>query len=170
MLSENNIQMLRLLLEMGCHKEIVAGFLEWDGFSKEHIRYMAGPVVVYDPSWSETLPEWIHKAVACDRLELLAQERNQGTASESAILIEVVAYMYSYTLCAPVSHEWTNVYLWCSQQALSKHQRIPASSEPDARLSLSNYEREQYLFPLQRWLRKTVVKAAAAQGVAKATT
>ena len=171
--TQKHIGMLQLLLGLGCNKEIIAEFLEWEGLSKPHQRYMACPVIVFDQAWSDTLPEWIFPAIHVDRLEQIAEEAKQGITGDLATVSEVMAYMYSCTLTANVSHEWTNVYLWCSQQAMSKHQQLESGQSfaellgDEQPLQLSDYEQHQFLRPLQRWLRQKIVKAAADRGVAK---
>ena len=165
--------MLRLLLELRGNKELVAAFLEEEGFSKPHLCYMVGPVIVFDTGWSDTLPEWIFPAIYGDRLEQIAEEANQGKTGDLATISEVMGYMYSRTLSASLSHEWTNVYLWCSQQAMIKHQRLPSGQSFSElmggfeSLELSDYDQKQLLQPLQRWLRQAVVKVASERGFAK---
>ena len=88
--------------------------------------------------------------------------------------LEVVAYMYPATLDAPLSYEWVQVYLYCGQEALAKHGKLPTGQTfaqavlgEEQPLALTEYIQSQFLVPLQRDIRRKVVQVAAERGVAK---
>ena len=175
MLKENHHAMLQVLLDLDIDIDVVAALLDIGGFSQEHVRYMAGPAVVHKSPWSETLPKWIFKAVYKDRLEQIFAESSEGVNGKLATPTEVMACMYAATMDAPLGHEWTNVYLWCGNIALTKHGKIPegqtywdiVGQEP---VTLSEYVRKEYLEKLQRDIRSTVIKVAAERGWKKTQT
>lgn len=166
MLTKQNTRILEALLKIGCHKQLVAMFLEMEGCKKAHWCYMAGPIVVFDPAWSNTMPEWIYSAIATDRLQVIVDEAEQGAVGNLATPIEVMAYMYSRTMSGPLSNDWSNIYLWCGQHVLSKHQRLQKGQQfydvvgLKQPLVLSQYEKDSLLRPLQIWLRQKIVEAA----------
>ncbi|MCA9263947.1 MAG: hypothetical protein KDA60_08880, partial [Planctomycetales bacterium] len=81
------------------------------------------------------------------------------------------AYMYPATLDAPLSYEWVQVYLYCGQEALAKHGKLPTGQTfaqavlgEEQPLALTDYIQSQFLMPLQRDIRRKVVQVAAARG------
>jgi hypothetical protein len=168
-LNKKHHAMLQALLDLGTNIELIAVLLDLCDLSQDHLRYMAGPLVVHKSLWSETLPTWVRKAVYKDRLEQILTETENGVTGDLATPTEVMAYMYAASLDAPLSHEWTNIYLWCSNYALTKHKRFSEGQtywdrigvEP---ITLSDYERKEYLNQLQRDIRRTVVNKAAQNG------
>jgi hypothetical protein len=85
-----------------------------------------------------------------------------------------MAYMYPATLDAPLSYEWVQVYLYCGQVALAKHDKLPTGQtfaqvvlEEDQPLVLTDSIESQFLMPLQRDIRRKVVQVAADRGVGK---
>ncbi len=167
-------KLLQAFLEISRNKGLIAACLEMEGTCKpEHIRYLAGPVIVHKTPWSDSLPKWIFPAIYKDRLEQIFAEVEQGKTGKLATPTEVMAYMYGRTLEAPLSYEWTQVYLWCGHWALTKHKRLSkgqtfwkAIGEKQPR-ELNDYDQRQLLERLQRDIRQTVIKVAASQGVAK---
>ena len=93
---------------------------------------------------------------------------------ELATPLEVMAYMYPATLDAPLSFAWVQVYLYCGQDALAKHKRLPVGKifaqvvlGEEQPLELTEYINSQFLIPLQRDIRRKVVQIAAERGIAK---
>ncbi len=165
---KKHLKLLQALLDISGNKELVAGLLNMvrDNVSQDHIHYMLGPVVVYRNPWSETLPEWLIKAVYKDRLEQILAEVEKDVTGDLATESEVVAYMYGATLAAPLPHEWAQVYCWCGNIVLAKHGGLTEDrtfwemigSDP---VQLSEYQRSRLLQKLQRDIRRSVVKASA---------
>ncbi|MBD3557436.1 hypothetical protein H6S82_00945, partial [Planktothrix sp. FACHB-1355] len=71
--SDSFKKMTNLLLENGANKEVIATMLEIAQFSIHHVRWLAGPVIVHQSLWMETLPKWLIEAVHLDRLEQIFQ-------------------------------------------------------------------------------------------------
>lgn len=85
-----------------------------------------------------------------------------GQEGHRATLAEVVAYLYPAAMEAPLNSEIHNVYLYAVQQTLARHSR---ADEPlwqslgyDREITLSDYERTQFLERLQADIRRSVIK------------
>lgn len=148
--------------------------MEFAEYKKGWVRYQAGPVIIHQSPWAESLPKWVIPAIYSDRAELIAQEAKHGQVGELATLTEVMAYMYPATMDAPLTYEWVQVYLYCGQTALAKHNKLPKGKTfaevitgNDQPLQLDDYITSQFLIPLQRDIRCRVVQVAADRGVAK---
>lgn len=116
---------LQLLLKIGCNKDVVAGMLELAQFSMHHVRWLAAPLLIHQSPWSDTLPNWLPKAVYQDRLRQICTEHEQGEVGHLATPAEVLACMYPATLEAPMSHSWANVYLWVGNEVMTRYERLP---------------------------------------------
>lgn len=165
-------EMLKLMLSGGLDPGIVAALLAGLGLQRQQLRYLSGPIILHTAAWADTLPAWIPAAIAVERLETVLAEYETGqacgelsrAAGDLATPLEVVAYLYPRTLAAPLTPEWQQVYLWCGQEALPRHNKLPPDRplwqilDSDAPLLLSDYERREFLLPLQRRIRRKVVE------------
>ena len=118
-------KMLRLLLEMDCSNELIAALLELSEFSIHHIRYLAGPISVHQCGWSESLPQWLPKAIYLDRFDAIVAENEKEIVGELATPSEVAACIYPATLIAPLERYWADVYLWAANESMTKHGKLP---------------------------------------------
>ena len=157
-------EMLKLMLSGGLDPGIVATLLAGLGLQRQQLRYLSGPIILHTAAWADTLPAGIPAAIAVERLETVLAEYEAGQAGDLATPLEVVAYLYPRTLAAPLTPEWQQVYLWCGQEALPRHNKLPPDRplwqilDSDAPLLLSDYERREFLLPLQRRIRRKVVE------------
>lgn len=117
-------QAIRLLLEVGINKEAIASLLEISEFNIQHVRYLAGPVIVHKSAWAETLPSWLPKACLLERLDLIFEERKTGKVGDLATQAEVLACIYPASLDAPLDRDWTDVYLWVGNEVMQRHKRL----------------------------------------------
>ncbi len=100
-LPDNTLKMLQILASLNTPKELLATLLEIAEFSIHHIRYLAGPLVIYGNSWSDTIPQWLKFACIQDRLELICNEYEQNQVGEYATATEVLTYMMPASYEAP---------------------------------------------------------------------
>ena len=124
-LSRPSQQMMVLMMEMGINPEVIAALLEISAVSINHIRWLAGPIVVQESEWSHTLPYWLRKAIYRDRLEQIFTEIEAGKVGKLATPAEVMACIYPASLDAPMYRDWVDVYLWCGNEVFPKHKRLP---------------------------------------------
>ena len=173
-MEDRTLQLITAFSKLEANPQITSVLMEMAEVDRRLIRYMAGPVIVHRSPWAETLPAWVIPAIYADRAEQIAQEVREGTIGELATPLEVMAYMYPATLDAPLAYEWVQVYLYCGQEALAKHGKLPAGQTfvqavlgEEQPLALTDYIQSQFLLPLQRDIRRKVVQVAAERGVAK---
>jgi hypothetical protein len=116
--------MLLLLAELDTNKEIIAALLELHDMEIGHIRYIAAPVIVHRGAWADTVPAWIFKAIAIDRLKLVFEEHEKGIVGHLVTPAEIVAVMMPASYEAPMGTRWTNLYLWACNEAIVAHNRL----------------------------------------------
>ena len=173
-MDEHTLELITAFAQLDPNPQITSVMMEFVEIPKPLVRYQAGPVIIHQSAWAETLPGWIIPAVYADRAELIEQEVKAGIVGELATLTEVLAYMYPATMDAPLAYEWVQIYLYAGQAALTKHNKIPDGKTfaqvvtgKDELLELDDYIRTQFLIPLQRNIRSRVVRVATEKGVAK---
>ncbi len=136
---------------------------------KDGVRYITGPLVVYDGSWGRDVPGWLRSAVRRARLEQVQQEVERGEQGELATLEEACAYLMTASLAVPLNHDWATIYIHVAGRVLSRHGLLPAGrsvwqalgrEEP---VELPPYLQDR-LDALRRWQRRTTVRAAKRQG------
>lgn len=118
-------KMLRTIASIGMNAKVLACLLEMAEVDKQLIRYLAGPILTAGNHWKDSIPKWVIDAVAIDRLDIILEEVNKGEIGELATPSEVIAVMMPITFEAPLTFQWTNVYLWASHETISKHKPFP---------------------------------------------
>jgi len=168
------LQLISAFAQLDANPQITALLMEMAQLDRRLIRYAAGPVIVHRSPWAETLPTWVIPAVYAERAEQIAKEAGDGLIGELATPLEVMAYMYPATLDAPLPYEWVQVYLYCGQDALVKHKKLPVDQTfaqtvlgEEQPLELTKYIHSQFLIPLQWDIRRKVLQIAADRGIAK---
>ncbi len=103
---------------------------------------MTDPIIVWPlGGWGESLPEKIKGDITIYRmLQLLKHEDGIATWPE------VCAYLFTVTLDRPVSHEWTDIYLYAMTQYM--RDSVPADLKKE---SLGQYEMH-LLDRFRKWL------------------
>ncbi|WP_323222343.1 hypothetical protein [Spirulina sp. 06S082] len=165
-------KMLRLLLEMDCSNELIAALLELSEFSIHHIRYLAGPISVHQCSWSESLPQWLPKAIYLDRFDAIVAETEKGIVGELATPSEVAACIYPATLIAPLERYWAAVYLWAANESMTKHGKLPEGRtfwevQGIQPVQMSGYIKTECYDRIARDIRRRVVEAGKQRGWGK---
>lgn len=117
-------QLMRLMLEMDINKDALASILDLAEFNIQHVRYMAGPVIVHRCSWSEALPPWLVKACLLERLDRIEEEHDAGQVGNLATNAEILACMYPASMEAPMHREWVDLYLWLGNDVMTRHNRL----------------------------------------------
>lgn len=120
-LTPSTRKILHLLTSQGINKVVTASLLDLAGASHEIVQYIVGPIVTQQNGWQQSVPSWVGKAIAVDRLDAALQEIDKGEVGKLASSSEVVALMMPIAFEVPLSSEWTDVYLWASYDALVRH-------------------------------------------------
>jgi len=110
-------------------------------------------LVVANAGWAETIPDWLLDEVKAERT-VSALADAVGKSQETVGDAEVVAYLYTANLTAPISREMADVYLHLSaklmkQRGMAKAEDLEELNTPkelsqDARRELDDLRRELY--------------------------
>lgn len=102
------------------------------------------PVVYHPGGWEDTLPQDIKQRVIVERLLLFA--KGEWDCATDA---EVICYLYTASLAQPLSHDWTEIYIYMVAQwkpALRDAVEVPQE--------LSSWQQQQ-LQDLKRQIRES---------------
>ena len=163
-------ELLKLLAQMGMHRDLIAVLLEFAGIPIPLLRYYAGPLVLHRTPWSESVPDWLKTACLSDRLDLIVDEYNKGVVGNYCTSTEVVAYMMGATFEAPLHHSYYSVYMWAAEDTLARHNRLPKGHNlydfPGCSVVKFDSIKDDYHY-LAKAIRKSVVRHARSQGWGK---
>jgi len=110
------------------------------------------PIIVYPSGgWEDTLPDWIKGAITLERLvmnmRLLKGEEPTGTDAEA------LAYMYPASLAFPLSHDWTQIYLYLASKVVPYHKKGTEMPD-DIKVESLNDGQMRDLNRLKAWIYK----------------
>lgn len=77
-------------------------------------------LVVADSGWAETLPEWLLQEIRDERMVGGLCAMSKGEKDQGVGDAEVVAYLYTLSLKAPISRDMSEIYLSLSSKLLRK--------------------------------------------------
>ncbi len=136
----------------------------------EQRRYLSGPIVLHNPGWADTVPEWLTAAISAARLEQVQTEVEDETVRDLATLEEVCAYLYTASLAFPLDRDHAAIYLWATGQVLSRQGRVTSIESVFEMLgeigvhgqTLTDYQEHEVLRVLRRDIRRSVARHARA--------
>jgi len=134
----------------------------------EQRRYLSGPIVLHNPGWADTVPEWLTAAIPVARLAQVQAEVEDETVHNLATLEEVCAYLYTASPAFPLDRDHTAIYLWATAQVLSRHGLAPSVESVFELLgeigahhqALTDYQEHEVLGALRRDIRRSVARHA----------
>ena len=85
----------------------------------EAIGCLSDPIVVYPGGWGDTLPPWLKEAIPIERLIENIRALKEGEPSGTDA--EACAYLYTACLNFPFDQDWTQIYLYITNQVMSRH-------------------------------------------------
>jgi hypothetical protein len=116
---------------------------------------LTDPIIVFPGGWGEDIPGWLKDVITLERLAMnvcaLRGEEMTGTDAEAC------AYLYTVSLTRPLSHDWSQIYLYVATQTYRKW----GKGEPPAGIvvdSLTDNQMEE-LERLKRWIYRQRTKA-----------
>ena len=114
------------------------------------------PIIVMPGGWGDTLPDWIKTQVTLERLvENMKKARGQEPTGTDA---EATAYLFTASLTAPMTEQWTRIYLYVAGQTMTKSNN-EGEMPDDIRIdSLSDYDMHE-LNRLKAWLYRQRTRA-----------
>jgi hypothetical protein len=127
-----------------------------DGWISDLVGSLTDPIIVMPGGWGNTLPDWIREEITVERMvENMKAIKNEELMGTDA---EVVAYLYTASLEAPMGHDWVEIYLYMASKVMKRHtkQEIPADMRVVEKLTRIQ---EDDLLQFKRWLYKTRVQA-----------
>ncbi|MHC5214212.1 MAG: hypothetical protein ACYSOO_06470 [Planctomycetota bacterium] len=103
----------------------VWGKREAQGGMRELVGVFYDPVIMFSSPWMDTLPEWIKPEITQQRLLHIIRHRGNFNSPEAqqATDIEAMAYMYPASLEFPLSHDWSQIYLYLTTKCLKESGR-----------------------------------------------
>jgi hypothetical protein len=127
-----------------------------DGWISDLVGALADPIIVMPGGWGADLPDWIREQIQIERmLENMKSIKGEEMLGTDA---EVVAYLFTASLTAPIPTEWVEIYLYISDKLYKRKnkQGLPADLHVVEKLSQSQ---ERDLLHFRRWLYNARVKA-----------
>jgi hypothetical protein len=107
------------------------------------------PIVVFPGGWGDTLPEWLKGQITLERLiENMKETHGEQPTGTDA---EATAYLYTASLTAPMSDDWTKIYLYVAGKTYARANRgveIPG----DIKVESLSEEQTADLNRLKEWL------------------
>jgi len=126
---------------MGSEKQIEKGI-------SEIVGALTDPIIVCPGGWGDSLPEWMKTAITMERLVVnmgaLNGEEPTGTDAEAC------AYPYTAGLSFPLSHDWTQIYMYIAGAAMRQWNKAELP-EDIAVASLEDHQMAD-LDRLKQWL------------------
>lgn len=82
---------------------------EIDQLADVMAQVFSAPLVVFPGGWEDTLPPKLKEHIVTERLiECMVAGGDWPLATEG----EVMAYLYTHSLCFPLGSMWTHIYVW----------------------------------------------------------
>ena len=66
---------------------------------------LTDPIIVFDPSWADVLPDWLKGEIKMQRLAQL-MKGGEGIATDA----EALAYVSNASLSQPMASDWIEIY------------------------------------------------------------
>ena len=129
--------------------------------SAQDLRYLSGPLIVFDAAWGHDLPSWLRASIRTARLGLVLAGEHELASQEEAL-----AYLVTAGLAQPLTHDWARIYLGLGAQVLGRWGRdldleaINAVADGDWSVGSLSASQARDLQHLCFWLRRQVSRAA----------
>jgi hypothetical protein len=108
---------------------------------------LTDPIVVFDPSWADVLPDWLKGEIKLQRLAQL-MKGEEGVATDA----EALAYVSNASLSQPIASDWVDIYQYLLTRVMGDKmpEELRKESLDDYRIGLLN--------ELKEWLWRKRVK------------
>jgi hypothetical protein len=120
-----------------------------DSMISDLVGTFTDPIVVFPGGWEDTLPNWIKTQITLERLVENMKEAHgeQPTGTDA----EATAYLYTASLTAPMSEDWTKIYLHVAGKTYARANRGREVPE-DIKVESLNEEQMADLNRLKEWI------------------
>ena len=110
---------------------------------------LTDPIIVFDPSWADVLPDWLKGEIKMQRLAQL-MKGEEGIATDA----EALAYVSNASLSQPMASDWIDIYQYLLTRVMGD--KVPNDIRKE---SLDNY-RLGLIKELKEWLWHKRVKGS----------
>jgi len=117
---------------------------------------LTDPIIVFDPSWADVLPDWLKGEIKMQRLAQLVKGE-EGTATDA----EALAYVSNASLAQPIASEWVDIYMYLLTKVMGD--KVPEEMRKE---SLDDHRMGE-LRQLKEWIWRHRVKAREERGRAE---
>ena len=94
------------------------------------MKQQENKLVVADSSWAENIPKWLIDVIENERI--MNGMVNIATGSKDSFSdAEMVAYLMTASLRAPITHNQTQIYLYLTGKVMIKHKGLTIDTLPD---------------------------------------
>ena len=105
------------------------------------VAALTDPIIVFDPSWADVLPDWLKGEIKLQRLAQL-MKGEMGIATDA----EALAYVSNASLAMPLASDWVEIYQYLLTRVMKEK-----VTEELRRESLDDYTMG-LLKELKQWL------------------
>ena len=100
---------------------------------------LTDPIVVFDPSWADVLPDWLKGEIKLQRLAQL-MKGEEGVATDA----EALAYVSNASLSQPIASDWVDIYQYLLTRVMGDKvpEELRKESLDDYRIGLLNELKE----------------------------
>ena len=117
---------------------------------------LTDPIIVFDPSWADVLPDWLKGEIKMQRLAQL-MKGEEGISTDA----EALAYVSNASLAQPIASDWVDIYMHLLTKVMGD--KVP---EEMRKGSLDDYRMGE-LRHLKEWIYRHRVKAREERGRAE---
>ena len=93
-----------------------------DSMISDLVGTFTDPIIVFPRGWGDTLPEWIKTQITLERL-IENMNEPQQVGEPTGTDAEATAYLYTASLTAPMSEDWTKIYLYVAGKTYARANR-----------------------------------------------
>jgi len=128
---------------------------KWIG---EVVGVFCDPIIVMPGGWGDSLPDWIKTSITLERL--IANVEAIKTGVMTATDAEACAYLFTASLTAPMSHNWSQVYLYIAGKVYERHRSKDSgvTMPEDIKVDKLTRNQEDDLARLKAWIYQTRIK------------
>lgn len=106
---------------------------------------LSSPIITWPSPWQELIPCHVKENITLARMAALLK------GEEIATIPEVVAYIMPRSSDAPMSREWSNIYLFVSRSYMITYRGTNPEELDFAQAEIDDYE-QRLLISLRRWI------------------
>ena len=110
-----SIKMIKALIALDSHPGIATALMSTAfELQPEHAKYLSIPM-------QKGVPDWLNKAIVCDRIDKVADELEMGVVGQYATHSEVLGFLYYYKEKKGNLEEWNDLYFALLRYVMQKY-------------------------------------------------